>query len=82
MKCNWDLAERTGFEPATSNVTGWRSNRLNYRSKSRRWDRDITDTRCAGKWKNASLKNCFQIPDFLRAEGAFLASVCTFTAAR
>jgi hypothetical protein len=26
------MAERTGLEPATSNVTGWRSNRLNYRS--------------------------------------------------
>lgn len=27
------VAERTGLEPATSNVTGWRSNRLNYRSR-------------------------------------------------
>ncbi len=27
------LAERTGLEPATSSVTGKRSNQLNYRSK-------------------------------------------------
>ncbi len=28
------MAERTGFEPATSGVTGQHSNQLNYRSKS------------------------------------------------
>ena len=27
------MAERTGLEPATSDVTGRRSNQLNYRSK-------------------------------------------------
>lgn len=27
------MAERTGFEPATSDVTGRRSNQLNYRSE-------------------------------------------------
>jgi hypothetical protein len=29
---SFDMAERTGIEPATSYVTGRRSNQLNYRS--------------------------------------------------
>ena len=30
--CNYVLAERTGLEPATSDVTGRHSNQLNYHS--------------------------------------------------
>jgi hypothetical protein len=35
------MAESTGLEPATSNVTGWRSNQLNYDSAFRFWIGDF-----------------------------------------
>lgn len=40
------MAERTGLEPATSNVTGWRSNQLSYRSIPVRVARKLGDDPC------------------------------------
>ena len=51
------MAERTGFEPATSGVTGRYSNQLNYRSMRRLALR-----------ANASPGSCFTIGEIARGE--------------
>ena len=62
---SWRVAERTGLEPATSGVTGRRSNRLNYRSiaTNLRWN-DVPRGRSANyalaaKARNKNVSNFF-----------------------
>ena len=45
---SWNLAERTGLEPATLCVTGRYSNQLNYRSKLQLAKLDTTTTKKFG----------------------------------
>ena len=42
---SWNLAERTGLEPATLCVTGRYSNQLNYRSKLQQAIHNATTTK-------------------------------------